>query len=233
MDLVVDGSGKLAAYRTGETMDRIPIQRVLVSVSDKTGLAELAKELTAAGAEMYSTGGTRKFLADHGFASREVAEYTAFPEMMHGRVKTLHPKIFGGILCRRDHPEDIAACREQGIELIDLVVVNLYPFEQTVARGGATPAAAIENIDIGGPSLVRAAAKNHAFTAIATEPGQYEAVIAELRAGGTTLKLRRELAAAAFAHTGRYDAAIAMWFARHVEPEAYFPAEMFLPLKRR
>jgi phosphoribosylaminoimidazolecarboxamide formyltransferase/IMP cyclohydrolase len=214
-------------------MDRIPIKRVLISVSDKTGLAELAKELTAAGAEIYSTGGTRKFLADHGFASREVAEYTAFPEMMHGRVKTLHPKIFGGILCRRDHAEDIAACREHGIELIDLVVVNLYPFEQTIARADVTPAEAIENIDIGGPSLVRGAAKNHAFTAIATEPGQYQAVIDEARAGGTTLELRKKLAAAAFAHTARYDAAIATWFGGYVEPEAHFPPSMFVALARK
>src|SRR6266568_153093 len=144
-------------------MDRIPIQRVLISVSDKTGLAQLAGELAAAGTLIYSTGGTRKFLSEHGFESRDVAEYTAFPEMMHGRVKTLHPKIFGGILCRRDHAEDIAACQQHGIELFDVVVVNLYPFEQTIARGGVTAAEAIENIDIGGPSLVRAAAKNHAF----------------------------------------------------------------------
>src|SRR5262245_41105402 len=214
-------------------MDRIPIKRVLISVSDKTGLAELAKELTAAGADIYSTGGTRKFLADHGFASREVAEYTAFPEMMHGRVKTLHPKIFGGILCRREHAEDIAACREHGIELIDLVVVNLYPFEQTIARGGVTPAEAIENIDIGGPSLVRAAAKNHAFTAIATEPGQYQSIVDELRAGGTTFELRKRLAAEAFAHTARYDAAIATWFGGYVEPEAHFPPAMFVALARK
>src|SRR5262245_28312702 len=130
-------------------MDRIPIKRALISVSDKARLAELARELTAAGAEILSTGGTRKFLTDNGIPSREVAEYTAFPEMMHGRVKTLHPKIFGGILARREHAEDIAACREHGIELIDLVVVNLYPFEQTIARGGVTTAEEIENIDIG------------------------------------------------------------------------------------
>src|SRR5256885_12457744 len=172
-------------------MDRVPIKGALSSGSDKGGLAELVKELTAAGAQIYSTGGTRKFLADHGIASGEVAEYTAFPEMMHGRVKTLHPKIFGGILCRRNHPEDIAACREHGIELIDLVIVNLYPFEQTVAKSEVTPADAIENIDIGGPSLVRAAAKNHAFTVIATEPGQYRTIVEELRAGGTTPELRR------------------------------------------
>ncbi|HMC11702.1 MAG TPA: bifunctional phosphoribosylaminoimidazolecarboxamide formyltransferase/IMP cyclohydrolase [Pirellulaceae bacterium] len=214
-------------------MDRVPIKRALISVSDKSGLAELARELAAAGVELYSTGGTRKFLLDNGFASRDVAEYTAFPEMMHGRVKTLHPKVFGGILCRRDHEEDIASCQQHGIELFDLVVVNLYPFEQTIARSGVTPAEAIENIDIGGPSLVRAAAKNHAFTTIATEPGQYDTIIAELRAGGTTLELRQKLAAAAFAHTAIYDAAIATWFSGYIEPDAPFPAVMFVALNRK
>src|SRR5438445_797351 len=152
--------------------------------------------------------------------------------MMHGRVKTLHPKIFGGILCRRDHPEDLAACHEQGIELIDLVVVNLYPFQQTIARAGVTPAEAIENIDIGGPSLVRAAAKNHAFTAIATEPAQYGLIIEELNAAGTTLETRRKLAAAAFAHTAAYDGAIATWFGCQTEPGCRFPPVMFIDLKR-
>ncbi len=214
-------------------MDRIPIQRALISVSDKTGLDRLAAALKTAGAEIYSTGGTRKYLTEQGFESRDIAEYTAFPEMMHGRVKTLHPKVFGGILARRDHDEDLVACREHGINLFDLVVVNLYPFEQTVAREGVTPAEAIENIDIGGPSLVRAAAKNHAYTAIATEPNQYDAIIAELSAGGSTLTLRQKLAAAAFAHTAKYDAAIAMWFSQHTEPEAHFPATMFIALERR
>src|SRR5947209_883075 len=196
-------------------MDRIPIKRAILSVSDKTHLAELAHALVESGAELYSTGGTRKFLTEHRIASRDVAEYTAFPEMMHGRVKTLHPKIFGGILCRRDQEEDIAACREHGIQLFDLVVVNLYPFEQTIARAGVTAADAIENIDIGGPSLVRPAAKNHAFTAIATEPGQYEQIAAELREGGPTPQLRRKLAAAAVAHSPGRDAAIAIWDAGH------------------
>jgi len=214
-------------------MDRIPIKRALISVSDKSGLAELAKALAASGVELYSTGGTRKFLLEHGCQAREVAEYTAFPEMMHGRLKTLHPKIFGGILARRDEPEDQQACKQHGIELFDLVVVNLYPFEQTVARPGVTPAEAIENIDIGGPSLVRAAAKNHAFTAVATEPAQYELIISALRDGGTTLDLRRRLAAAAFAHTAGYDSAIAMWFGMSVEPEAAFPPAMFLKLERQ
>jgi phosphoribosylaminoimidazolecarboxamide formyltransferase/IMP cyclohydrolase len=213
-------------------MDRIPIKRVLISVSDKAGLADLARELAAGGVEIYSTGGTRKFLQEQGFASYDVAEYTAFPEMMHGRVKTLHPKVFGGILCRRDHADDLASCKEHGIELFDLVVVNLYPFAQTIANPGVTPADAIENIDIGGPSLVRAAAKNHAFTAIATEPGQYKRIVSELRAGGTTLQTRQRLAATAFAHTASYDAAIATWFGSYGEPEAFFPPTMFLTLKR-
>jgi phosphoribosylaminoimidazolecarboxamide formyltransferase/IMP cyclohydrolase len=213
-------------------MDRIPIKRAIISVSDKTGLAGLARELAAHGVEIYSTGGTRKVLTEQGFASRDVADYTAFPEMMHGRVKTLHPKVFGGILCRRDHAEDITACREHGIELFDLVVVNLYPFAQTVARAGVSPAEAIENIDIGGPSLVRAAAKNHAFTAIATEPGQYDSIVAELKAGGTTLAARQRLAASAFAHTATYDAAIATWFGGYTEPDAFFPAAMHLTLNR-
>src|SRR5262245_2161627 len=213
-------------------MDRIPIKRAIISVSDKSGLAELARELVAHGVEIYSTGGTRKYLSEQGVASREVAEYTAFPEMMHGRVKTLHPKIFGGILCRRDHAEDLAACKVHGIELIDLVVVNLYPFVETISRPNVTPADAIENIDIGGPSLVRAAAKNHAFTAIVTNPAQYETIAAELRGGGTILATRQRLAAAAFAHTGSYDAAIATWFDRYTEPDAYFPSKMFVTLER-
>jgi phosphoribosylaminoimidazolecarboxamide formyltransferase / IMP cyclohydrolase len=213
-------------------MDRIPIRRAVISVSDKAGLEELARELTAAGAEIYSTGGTGKFLTDRGFCVRDVAEYTAFPEMMHGRVKTLHPKIFGGILCRRDHPEDIESAREHGIELFELVVVNLYPFTQTVARAGVTPAEAIENIDIGGPSLVRAAAKNHAFTAIATQPTHYAEIIRELREGGTTLALRQKLAADAFAHTAAYDSAIAMWFGHYTQSVPGFPPRMFLTLEK-
>src|SRR5688572_26356226 len=214
-------------------MDHIPLRRAIISVSDKSGLAELARELTAAGAIVYGTGGTRKFLLEHGCEAREVAEYTAFPEMMHGRVKTLHPKIFGGILCRRDHAEDIAAASEHGMELFDLVVVNLYPFQQTIAKSGVTPAEAIENIDIGGPSLVRAAAKNHAFTAIATEPSQYAEIVAELKvSGGTSLALRKKLAAAAFAHTAVYDSAIANWFGREMQSE-FFPPTLHVALERR
>jgi phosphoribosylaminoimidazolecarboxamide formyltransferase/IMP cyclohydrolase len=213
-------------------MDRIPIRRAIISVSDKSGLAELARELTAAGAEIYSTGGTRQFLLDQGLAAVDVATYTAFPEMMHGRVKTLHPKVFGGILCRRDHADDVESAREHGMQLFDLVVVNLYPFTQTIAKPGVTPAQAIENIDIGGPSLVRAAAKNHAFTAIATEPGQYAEVLAALRDGGTTIGLRQKLAAAAFAHTAAYDAAIATWFGQKLQGEL-FPPTMHVALQRQ
>jgi len=212
-------------------MDRIPVRRALVSVSDKTGLAELGRALAAAGVQIYSTGGTRKFLADQGLAVTEVAAYTGFPEMMDGRVKTLHPKIFGGILCRREVSEDVAAAREHGMELFDLVVVNLYPFAQTVARPGVTPEEAIENIDIGGPSLVRAAAKNHAHVAIATDAGQYPAIIEELRAGGTTLELRKRLAAAAFAHTAAYDGAIAGWFAQ--QGGEFFPPTLVVSLTRK
>jgi phosphoribosylaminoimidazolecarboxamide formyltransferase / IMP cyclohydrolase len=214
-------------------MDSIPLRRALISVSDKTGLSELARELAAAGVEIFSTGGTRKFLVDHGIDARDVAAYTGFPEMMEGRVKTLHPKIFGGILARRDHREDLASASEHGIELFDLVVVNLYPFSQTIAREGVTEAEAIENIDIGGPSLVRAAAKNHAFVAIATSPDQYADLLAELRAsGGTSLALRQKLAGAAYAHTALYDSAIANWFHCDLKGEL-FPPALSIALKRR
>ena len=190
------------------------IQRALISVSEKAGLVPLAKQLTAAGIEIYSTGGTRKHLEAAGIGVQDVSAYTSFPEIMDGRVKTLHPKVFGGILCRHDNAEDRASLAEHGIRTFELVVVNLYPFRETVAKPGVAFDEAIEQIDIGGPSLVRAAAKNHAFTSIATSPAQYERIAADIAAGGaTTLELRRELAAAAFAHTADYDAAIAAWFA--------------------
>jgi len=189
------------------------IQRALISVSDKAGLVPLAKQLTAAGVEIYSTGGTRKHLEAAGIGVQDVSAYTSFPEIMDGRVKTLHPKVFGGILCRHDNAEDRASLAEHGIRTFELVVVNLYPFRETVAKPGVAFDEAIEQIDIGGPSLVRAAAKNHAFTSIATSPAQYERIATEIAAGGaTSVELRRELAAAAFAHTADYDAAIAAWF---------------------
>jgi len=207
-------------------------QRALISVSDKSGLGDFAQALSALGVEIFSTGGTRRFLEDHGIKVKDVADYTGFPEMMDGRVKTLHPKVFGGILGRRDHAEDVQAMENHQILPFDLVVVNLYPFRQTVAKPDCTEADAIENIDIGGPSLVRAAAKNHAFVAIVTSPAQYDAVLKELREqGGTSLALRRQLAAAAFAHTAEYDQAIATWFAQRVE-EGPFPSRLFFTFER-
>jgi phosphoribosylaminoimidazolecarboxamide formyltransferase/IMP cyclohydrolase len=196
-------------------MQNPKIQRAILSVSDKVGLAEFARVLTAAGVEIYSTGGTRKALEEGGIQVRDIAAYTGFPEMMDGRLKTLHPKVFGGILCRRDHQADMAATAEHGIATFELVVVNLYPFEATVARSGVTDAEAIEQVDIGGPSLVRAAAKNHAFVTIVTRPDQYGEVMEQVKqSGATTLELRRRLAGEAFARTAAYDRAIADYFAR-------------------
>jgi phosphoribosylaminoimidazolecarboxamide formyltransferase / IMP cyclohydrolase len=191
------------------------IQRALVSVSDKNGLIEFARALVEAGVELFASGGSRRHLEEAGVPVREVAAYTGFPEMMDGRIKTLHPKIHGGILARRDNPADMLAIAEQDILPFDLVVVNLYPFRETIARADVTDEEAIENIDIGGPTLIRAAAKNHAFVTIACEPSQYDRIVEQLRASGsTTFELRRELAGAAFAHTAEYDAAIAAYFAR-------------------
>jgi phosphoribosylaminoimidazolecarboxamide formyltransferase/IMP cyclohydrolase len=205
----------------------------LISVSDKLGLADFARGLTAAGVEIFSTGGTRKHLEAEGIPVRDVAEYTGFPEMMHGRLKTLHPKVHGGILCRRDNAEDMRAVAEHGILTFELVVVNLYPFEATVGRPGVTVEEAIENIDIGGPTLVRAAAKNHAFTTIATEAAQYSPILEQVAAQGrTSFELRRTLAAEAFAHTARYDRAIADYFAG-VTAEGAFPGTLQLAFRLR
>ncbi|HLA85492.1 MAG TPA: bifunctional phosphoribosylaminoimidazolecarboxamide formyltransferase/IMP cyclohydrolase [Thermoguttaceae bacterium] len=209
------------------------VKRALVSVSDKTGLAELARGLAAAGVEIYSTGGTRKHLEAAGLAVRDVAQYTGFPEMMDGRLKTLHPKIFGGILCRHDRPDDMSALDDHDILTFELVVVNLYPFEQTVARGNVTIDEAIEQIDIGGPSLVRAAAKNHAFTTIATRAEQYPTILEQIKAHGCTdLALRRRLAREAFDHTARYDRAIADYFACQAA-ENEFPPTVTLSFDRQ
>ena len=209
------------------------VQRALISVSDKTGLAVFARGLVAAGVEIYSTGGTRKHLETEGLPAREVSEYTGFPEMMDGRLKTLHPKVFGGILCRHDNPEDMRALAAHGIVTFELVVVNLYPFEATIARPDVAYEEAIEKIDIGGPSLVRAAGKNHAFVTIATDAGQYAAILDQIQAtGATTLELRKKLAAEAFAHTAKYDQAIAAWFARQTA-EGPFPGTLSFSLKRK
>ena len=182
------------------------IERALISVSDKTGLNEFARGLAAAGVEIYASGGTRGHLEDAGIRVREVAAYTGFPEMMDGRIKTLHPKIHGGILCRRDRPDDMAAIAEQRIVPFELVVVNLYPFAETVSREGVTIEEAIEQIDIGGPTLIRAAAKNHAFVTIATQPAQYNQILEQIQtSGATTPWLRGWLAQAAFLYTSQYD----------------------------
>ena len=205
-------------------MTTIPLANALISVSDKTGVADFAKALAAGGVTIYSTGGTRKHLEDAGLEVRDVSDYTGFPEMMDGRLKTLHPKIFGGLLCRHDRDDDMASIAEHGIEKFELVVVNLYPFEATIAKEGVTPAQAIEQIDIGGPSLVRAAAKNHKFTTIATDAAQYAEILEQYSAsGGTDFALRSKLAAAAFARTADYDRAIATWFEEQSDDEAFAP----------
>jgi phosphoribosylaminoimidazolecarboxamide formyltransferase/IMP cyclohydrolase len=186
------------------------IQRALLSVSDKTGLVPFAQALAAAGVELISTGGTAKALRDAGLAVKDISEHTGFPEMLDGRVKTLHPKVHGGLLYLRGNPEHEAAIRQHGIEPLDLVVVNLYPFERTVARPNATLDEAIENIDIGGPSMLRSAAKNHESVTVVVDPADYTVVGEQIKAeGNTTLELRRRLAAKVFARTAAYDTAIA------------------------
>ena len=183
--------------------------KALLSVSDKTGIVEFAQALHALGVQLLSTGGTAKLLADQGLPVTEVAEVTQFPEMLDGRVKTLHPKVHGGLLARRELPAHMAALKEHGIDTIDLLVVNLYPFEATVAKAGCTLADAIENIDIGGPAMVRSAAKNWADVGVITDAGQYEAVLAELKANGKLSdKLRFALSVAAFNRIAQYDGAI-------------------------
>jgi phosphoribosylaminoimidazolecarboxamide formyltransferase/IMP cyclohydrolase len=202
------------------------IERALLSVSDKTGLIDFARVLSGRGVELVSTGGTRKALADAGLSVIDVAELTGSPEMMDGRVKTLHPKVHGGLLAIRANPEHAGAMKQHGIRPIDLLVVNLYPFEQTVAAGAADDDC-IENIDIGGPAMIRAAAKNHGDVTVVVEPADYAAVLSELAAhdGATTLALRKRLAAKAYARTAAYDAAISNWFAaRLADPAPDFRA---------
>lgn len=186
---------------------RLPIRRALISVSDKTGIVDFARELSAQGVEILSTGGTFKLLREQNIAAVEVADYTGFPEMMDGRVKTLHPKIHGGILGRRDM--DAQVMQEHGIQPIDMVVVNLYPFAATVAKPGCTLPDAIENIDIGGPTMVRSAAKNHKDVAIVVNAGDYSSILEALELGGLTYAQRFDLALKAFEHTAAYDGMIA------------------------
>ncbi|WP_341910376.1 bifunctional phosphoribosylaminoimidazolecarboxamide formyltransferase/IMP cyclohydrolase [Ferrovibrio terrae] len=214
------------------SVDLIPVRRALLSVSDKTGLIEFGKALAGFGIEILSTGGTYKALKDAGVAVKEVAEHTGFPEMMDGRVKTLHPTIHGGILALRDHPEHKAAMDKHNIPPIDLVVVNLYPFAATVAKGADFPTC-IENIDIGGPAMIRSAAKNHGFVNVVVDVADYTKIIDALKTnnGATPLGLRRELAAKAYAHTGAYDSMIATWFARQ-NGEA-FPPTLLVSAERK
>ncbi|MDQ6951167.1 MAG: bifunctional phosphoribosylaminoimidazolecarboxamide formyltransferase/IMP cyclohydrolase [Mariprofundales bacterium] len=188
------------------------IQRALISVSDKTGIAQFARALTKLGVEILSTGGTAKLLREAKIPVREVADYTGFPEMMDGRVKTLNPKVHGGILARRDNAEDLASMAAHGIDRIDLVCVNLYPFRQAVAKPDCTIDDAIENIDIGGPCMVRAAAKNHRFVTIVVDPADYHSVLEGIENGSLDETRRRALAVKAFAHTAAYDGAIANHF---------------------
>ncbi|MCQ8239445.1 bifunctional phosphoribosylaminoimidazolecarboxamide formyltransferase/IMP cyclohydrolase [Rhizosaccharibacter radicis] len=197
-----------------QATDIVPIRRALLSVSDKTGLVELGQALVEHGAELLSTGGSAKALREAGLPVREVSDHSGFPEILDGRVKTLVPQIHGGILGRRDLPEHLEQMEQHAIAPIDLVCVNLYPFERTVAAG-ADWDECIENIDIGGPALIRAAAKNHDHVCVLTDPGQYASLIEALRAlGGTTRSERRAWAGAAYARTSAYDAAIASWFGR-------------------
>jgi phosphoribosylaminoimidazolecarboxamide formyltransferase / IMP cyclohydrolase len=197
-----------------------PVARALISVSDKNGLIEFARALSEGGTTLVSTGGTARALGEAGLKVTDVATLTGFPEMMDGRVKTLHPKVHGAILAVRDEKSHVDAMREHAIEPIDLVVVNLYPFEATLAKG-ASLEECIEKIDIGGPALIRAAAKNHGDVAVVVDPADYDVVLREIAAhGGTTLALRRLLAAKAFARTSAYDATIASWFSEHTGLEA-------------
>ncbi len=200
----------------------VRVRRALLSVSDKAGIVDFARGLAELGVEIVSTGGTARELAAAGIAVRAIEDFTGFPEMMDGRVKTLHPRLYAGLLALRDEESHLRAAAEHEIEPVDLVCVNLYPFERTVARPDATPAEAIENIDIGGPTMIRAAAKNRAFAAVVVDPADYGPVLAELRDGEGRLSMgtRERLAAAAFACTARYDAAIAAWFEQYAEAAA-------------
>jgi phosphoribosylaminoimidazolecarboxamide formyltransferase/IMP cyclohydrolase len=194
--------------------DMVPVRRALLSVSDKTGLADFARKLAHTGVELVSTGGTAKAIAEAGIAVQDVSDLTGFPEIMDGRVKTLHPMVHGGLLGVRDDPEHATAMETHGIQPIDLVVINLYPFEE-VRWSSAGYAPTVENIDIGGPAMVRAAAKNHAYVAVVTDPADYDAVLnaLELNTGSLSYEFRQRLAAKAFARTAAYDAAISNWFA--------------------
>lgn len=215
------------------SVEYIKIKRALLSVSDKTGIVELAQALAARGVELVSTGGTAKALKDAGLAVRAIDELTGFPEMLEGRVKTLHPNVHGGILADRDKPEHLATIAEHGIGPIDLVVVNLYPFAKTIANPDVTLEDAIENIDIGGPAMVRSAAKNHQGVAIVVDPADYPQLLAENDSDGVSLTLRRKMMAKAYAHTAAYDALIASYFEKQFAPPAPASGGATLPTTLR
>jgi phosphoribosylaminoimidazolecarboxamide formyltransferase/IMP cyclohydrolase len=204
-------AGALPVTQPGD----VRIRRAVLSVSDKTGIVDFARGLVDLGVELVSTGGTGRELRAAGLAVRGVEDLTGFPEIMGGRVKTLHPRLHAGLLAVRDDPEHMVAAEDQGIEFVDLVCVNLYPFERTAARRGVTDAEVLESIDVGGPAMIRAAAKNHPFAAVVVTPASYDAILQELRDTGGKLSLgtRESLAAEAFASTARFDNAVARWFA--------------------
>jgi phosphoribosylaminoimidazolecarboxamide formyltransferase/IMP cyclohydrolase len=215
--------------------DLVPVRRALLSVFDKTGLVDFATALVRElGAELISTGGTARTLREAGLECRDVSDLTGFPEMMDGRVKTLHPKVHGGLLAVRDNPEHAAAMKSHGIQSIDLVCINLYPFQQAVADPNVTMETAIENIDVGGPAMLRAAAKNHADVTVLVDPADYGTVLAEMDAtGGTSIDTRSRLAAKAFAHTASYDTTVADYLQRSQQlPLDRFPAQLPLVLDR-
>src|SRR5690348_771949 len=203
------------------------IQRVLLSVTNKTGLVDFARALSGMGAELISTGGTARLIRDNGIPVREVSDVTGFPEMLDGRVKTLHPKIAGGILAMREKPEHMRAIAEHGIPGIDMVVVNLYRFEEVAAKSGASLEELIENIDIGGPTMIRAAAKNYQDVAVVVSPSDYDGIVEELRGGGLSLETKWRLAKKAFRTTADYDAAISARLALEgAAPAGALPVEM-------
>lgn len=197
------------------------IKRAVISVSNKKGVVEFAKELNSMGIEILSTGGTAKTLREAGITVKDVSEYTGFPEMLDGRVKTLHPKIHGGLLSRRNNPKDMEEIKKHGINTIDMVVVNLYPFEETISKQGVTFEEAIENIDIGGPTMLRSASKNFQDVAVIVEPSDYDKIIEEMKSlnGDLGYRTRLELAKKVFSHTSRYDTIIADYLEKVTEEQ--------------
>lgn len=195
------------------------IKRAIISVSNKKGIAEFAKELKSMGVEILSTGGTAKTLREAGIEVKEISEYTGFPEMLDGRVKTLHPKVHGGLLSRRNNPKDMEEIKKHGIDTIDMVVVNLYPFEETISKQGVSFEEAIENIDIGGPAMLRSSSKNFQDVVVIVDPSDYEKIIGEMKSlnGDVSYKTRLELAKKVFKHTSRYDGLISEYLERVAE----------------